>query len=345
MVKLFDTTWQRQLIEIGLIFLFGGVLQLVLWGDLTRVEMDYYVINFSYSGFFWVMLWKGSEYMVAPLNALYSWFEYPVKRFITSVLAIVVYTSFVVFLLDLCYDYFVFGKDFKSAIKDLNGSPLTTTLMINLVINTFMHGRGFLLDWRQASIDLEKLKTEQLSSQYNSLKNQVNPHFLFNSLNALSSLVYDNQDKAVEFIRKLSQVYRYVLDCMDDEVVSLEREMAFVKNFIFLQKIRFGDNLRVNITDDMPNLFVPPLAIQILVENAIKHNVVSEKDPLTIDIDLQGEYCVVRNNLKEKNVKDSMGVGLENIKARYQYLTDLEVMIAKSQGYFEVKIPLLNVTK
>ena len=103
-----------------------------------------------------------------------------------------------------------------------------------------MHGRGFLIAWRQAAIDNEKLKTEQVAIQYNSLKNQVNPHFLFNSFNALSSLVYEDQDKAVEFIRKLSQVYRYVLDRKDEEVVPVEEELSFASNFIFLQKIRFG---------------------------------------------------------------------------------------------------------
>lgn len=291
----------------------------------------------------WVAYWKGSEFLVDLWDKYIPWLKAPILRFLVSVGSIVVYVFLAVWGLDLFFDLVVFGKTLSETLEE-SGAPFGTTLWITLGINVFMHGRGFLISWRQASIDMEKLKTEQISSQYNSLKNQVNPHFLFNSLNALSSLVYDNQEKAVEFIRKLSQVYRYVLDSMDDEVVSFEREMDFVKNFIFLQKIRFGKNLKVEITDKEPDLFVPPLAIQILVENAIKHNVVSEKNPLTIEIDVQqDQICSVRNNLKEKKVKDSTGVGLANIKSRYQYLSDKEVEIIRTGDYFEVRIPLLNM--
>ena len=286
--------------------------------------------------------WKGSELLVELWDKRIPWIEAPLKRFVASFISIAIFVFLAVWVLDLFFDTLFFGKTLSKALEGSN-ADYGTSLLITLGINIFMHGRGFLLSWRQTSIDVEKLKTERIASQYNSLKNQVNPHFLFNSLNALSSLVYDNQDKAVEFIRKLSQVYRYVLDSMDDEVVSLEREIDFVENFIFLQKIRFGENLRVKISEHRPSLFVPPLAIQLLVENAIKHNVVSQKDPLTIEIAIHDNFCIVRNNLKEKKVKDSTGIGLENIKSRYQYLTNDEVKIIKTEDCFEVRVPLLNI--
>ncbi len=337
---------RKQLIESILIYLFGGTVNLVVFCTGCFEEPFFlsrnFYISFSYSGLAWVAYWKGSEYLVDLWDERIPWIEAPAKRFFISLISITVYVFLIVWILDLFFDLVFFDKTFSEALESSN-SEFSTSLMVTLVINIFMHGRGFLIEWRQVSIDMEKLKTEQIATQYNSLKNQVNPHFLFNSLNALSSLVYDNQEKAVEFIRKLSQVYRYVLDCMDDEVVSFGREMDFVKNFIFLQKIRFGENLKVEISDKEPNLFVPPLAIQILVENAIKHNVISEKDPLTITIDVIDDICSIRNNLKEKKVKDSTGVGLANIKSRYQYLSDREVEIVKTEDYFEVRIPLLNM--
>ncbi|MEQ8904188.1 histidine kinase [Ekhidna sp.] len=338
-----EFSWKKELKEAALIYIFGGAIQLVLWSDYSRINLENFVISFTYSGFFWVMLWKGSEHLVEFLDSFYSWFEHPVKRLLSSLVCITILTVFVVYFLDLMYDVFYFKKGFTEAITDLNGAPLFTTLMVNLGINTFMHGRGFLLEWRQVSIDNEKLKTEQVASQYNSLKNQVNPHFLFNSLNALSSLVYEDQAKAVEFIRKLSQVYRYVLESKDEEVIPLEDEMAFVENFVFLQKIRFGENLNVKLSPSNGQFFVPPLAIQILVENAIKHNVVSEKDPLSIDIEFQDDRCVVRNNIKEKRVKDSTGIGLNNLIGRYSYLTDHEVIVNNNSGIFEVQLPLLKM--
>ncbi|WP_420578175.1 sensor histidine kinase [Ekhidna sp.] len=340
----FKINWRKELKEGLLIYLFGGILQFLLWGNLD-LGVSSLIINFTYSGFMWVMLWKGSEASVVIMNALYSWQDNPVKRFIASFFTIVLYTAFVVYFLDFGYDVIVFGKSALEAIQKLNGAPLITTILVNLAINTFMHGRGFLLEWRQAAIDNERLKTEQVASQYNSLKNQVNPHFLFNSLNVLSSLVYENQDKAVEFIRKLSNVYRYVLDSKDEEVVSIHDEMEFVKNFAFLQKIRFGENLQIKIEEASSNTYVPPLAIQVLVENAIKHNVVSEKDPLHVAIDFEEDLCTVRNNLKEKKVKDSTGIGLENLIARYEYLTDRKVSVEKGVDYFLVKLPLLKLKK
>lgn len=339
---------RRQILEAILIYLFGGIINLTVFctgcfDEPFFLSRNFY-ISFSYSGLAWAAYWKGSEYLVDLWDNRIPWIEAPVKRFVVSLASITIYVFLVVWILDLFFDLVMFDKSISEALESSN-SDFQTSLLITLGINIFMHGRGFLIEWRQASIDVERLKTEQISSQYNSLKNQVNPHFLFNSLNALSSLVYDNQEKAVEFIRKLSQVYRYVLDSMNDEVVSFEREMDFVKNFIFLQKIRFGENLKVEITDKEPGLFVPPLAIQILVENAIKHNVISEKDPLMIVIDVKDQICSVRNNLKEKKVKDSTGVGLANIKSRYQYLSDREVEIIKTDDYFEVQVPLLNIKK
>ncbi len=336
----------KHVVEAILIFIFGGFMNMVVFCtgclDEPYLFSKTFFINLSYSGISWVAYWKGSEFIVNFWDERIPWLKKPLRRFLTSLVSIVIYVFIAVWGIDLFFDLVIFKKTLSKALAS-SSAPFSITLLITLGINVFMHGRGFLIAWRQAAIDVEKLKTEQISSQYNSLKNQVNPHFLFNSLNALSSLVYDNQDKAVEFIRKLSQVYRYVLESMDEEIVPIGKEMDFVQNFIFLQKIRFGDNLLVNFNNAEPNRYVPPLAIQLLVENAIKHNVISEKDPLSINIEINDSLCIVSNSLKEKKVKDSTGIGLANIKSRYHYLTDKEINIEKTEDSFQVTIPLLNL--
>ncbi|WP_425391404.1 sensor histidine kinase [Ekhidna sp.] len=338
--------WKYHLISSLLIVPLGGTINMVFLCNNCLDEpflfSDNFWLSFTYSGVAWVSFWKGSELMVDFWDSKIPWIKAPIKRFILSLFSIVVFVYLVVWGLDLFFDLIVLEKSWEDTIKD-TGAPFWSTLWITLGINVFMHGRAFLLSWRQSAIDNERLKTEQVASQYNSLKNQVNPHFLFNSLNVLSTLVYDNQDKAVEFIRKLSQVYRYVLESKDEEVVPIQKEMDFVQNFAFLQKIRFGDNLNFKIGEIQSNKFVPPLAIQILAENAIKHNVVSEKDPLTVKIDFDMDSCTIWNNLKEKKVKDSTGIGLNNLVERYKYLTDTPVEVEKGDDFFKVKLPLLTI--
>ncbi len=340
-----ELNWKQELLQVVLIFIFGGLVEIFLWCDTCLDDWERLRLNFIASGLFWVFLWKGSDYMVSFLNTVYSWIEYPIRRLLLSVTLVIVYTAIVAFSLHLFFDLVVFQKGFEQSFMELTDVNLTNTLIVMLGINTFMHGRGFLLQWRQVSIDMEKLKTQQALTQFQSLKNQVNPHFLFNSLNALSSLVYDDQDKAVEFIRRLSKVYRYVLDNKDEELVPVHEELAFTENFLYLQKIRFGDNLKVVLEGNSDSGYLPPLALQILAENAIKHNVISEADPLTIKVSISENECIVSNSIKEKLTKDSTGIGLNNLKERYQYLSKEELVIENNGEEFTVKLPILTLAK
>jgi LytS/YehU family sensor histidine kinase len=217
------------------------------------------------------------------------------------------------------------------------------SLVITFLISLFLHGREFLLMWRKAAVDAERYQKESIKANFESLKNQVNPHFLFNSLNVLTSLVYQDADKAARFIKKLSEVYRYVLDTQGQEVVSLKEEMLFVESYVYLQKIRFGDNLKVEISS-LSDGEVIPLSVQLLLENAIKHNEVSLEYPLTISIKREDDYLVVANGLRLKTnpLEESSGLGLSNIQKRYEFLSDKPVVISQSDAAFTVKIPILN---
>jgi LytS/YehU family sensor histidine kinase len=194
------------------------------------------------------------------------------------------------------------------------------------------------------AINAEKFEREGIEAKYDALRNQVNPHFLFNSLNALTNLVYEDQGKAVTFIKQLSDVYRYVLDTREKEIVPLEEELKFLKSYSFLQQIRFGDNLKIDMMLNNVEGMVAPLSLQMLVENCIKHNIVSVDDPLSIRIFCEGGFLVVENivNRKSSGSESSSGLGLDNIRNRYKFLSDIPVEVSDANGKFIVKLPILK---
>jgi LytS/YehU family sensor histidine kinase len=260
-----------------------------------------------------------------------------------------VYTIIASLIIIYIFVTFWYGYDFW---KLLQAGRLNQSLMIPLFITVIFalwgHGQAFLIEWRQAAIDVERLKTENLKSKFESLKSQVNPHFLFNSLNALTNLVYADQDRAAEFIQKLSEVYRYVLDHQNDEVVSLKEEMDFLKSYVYLNQIRFGKNLSVtyeNLDGWNEEWMVPPVALQMLMENALKHNEISTDFPLHVRVCLADNRLLISNNINPIThpKRDSSGLGLSNIKERFAMMTDEQVVVEKSADQFSVQIPLLTV--
>jgi len=187
------------------------------------------------------------------------------------------------------------------------------------------------------------LEKDNVIAQYETLKNQINPHFLFNSLNTLLTFVEDNKT-AGSYIQNLSDFLRYTLKSKDSEIKLLRDEIKIVKKYYFLQKSRFGKSLNINI--DVPEKYyhysLPPLSLQILVENAIKHNVISTQKPLNINIFIKNDkFIVVENNLQRKIDVDSTNTGLLNIKSRYKFLSPDSVHINENNNKFKVELPLL----
>ena len=300
-------------------------------------------ISLSFSSLMWIFLWQGNGLLSDYLTYRFSWLENPGKRFIFGVLGVLVYTPAAVFGLHSLYTTL-----FRLSLTGIN-SIIYISIGITFIISFFLNAWHFLTNWRKSALETAELKKEQMATKYESLKNQVNPHFLFNSLNALTNLVYEDQDQAAKFIRQLSKVYRYVLDTQSKEVVSLQTELDFLESYIFLQKIRFDEKLRVNIdVAGYEQTMLPPIAIQMLFENAIKHNTVAEEEPLIIDVSIEDEkYIVVKNNLQKKSipVEASSGMGLANIKSRYEFLSQLSVEILETQTEFIVKLPLISPLK
>lgn len=308
-----------------------------------------YIQSVLVSFTFWTVLANGNGLLVDWMDNKWTWLEAPIKRTLVSVIGLFIYT--VIASLAILYAYIEWVLDY-SFYEVMDSQGYTTMLSFPLGITVFIallqHGQGFLLEWRQAAIDVERLKNENLKSKFETLKTQVNPHFLFNSLNALTSLVYADQGKAVEFIQKLSQVYRYVLDHQNDEVVPLQTEVDFLKSFVYLNTIRFGDNFEVeykNMDDFGPNETVPPVTLQMLIENCIKHNEISKKHQLKISIERSNGSVSVTNNINPIQVakQDSSGLGLSNITSRYEMLSDQKVEVVPFANAFKVIVPILSL--
>jgi LytS/YehU family sensor histidine kinase len=198
----------------------------------------------------------------------------------------------------------------------------------------------------KSELQKEQLKRENVSSQLESLKNQVNPHFLFNSLNTLATIITEDEKLAVKFVENMSKVYRSILEMKDRTIVSLEEEWAFTQNYIFLLKTRFEDALefQVNLEAKTENYAIVPISLQLLIENAIKHNIVSRSQKLIIQLDIDNDYLVVSNKLQPRTeVINSTNTGLKNINNRVKLVTNKEIVIIQTETEFKVRIPLMNI--
>ncbi len=287
----------------------------------------------------------GIAFIIKFSGRIYPWVKAPVKRFFFDLFAVTTYSFFTSLALVSVFSVYVWRF---TTWADFNlwyaaQSALLPTI-IALFITFILTSQSFLLEWRRASIETEQMKNERLKVQYQSLKDQLNPHFLFNSLNVLSNLVYENPDTANAFIEKLARVYRYVLDVQQEELVSLDREIAFAKSYLELQKIRFGDKLNFSV-DVAPDskVFIPPLALQLLLENALKHNKATRDSPLQINISRKGDMLVVNNNLQKRSDEaPASGIGLANIRERYRFFTQVPVGIHQSTELFSAALPLIT---
>ena len=217
---------------------------------------------------------------------------------------------------------------------------------VNLFLNCVNAIVFYMNRLKQTQLEAEQLKKESIEAQFEALRNQVNPHFMFNCFNVLSNLVYKDPDTSSQFIAQLSNVYRYLLQSQQKKVVALQEELSFIESYLYLLKMRHGDNLIIekNLTAEPESFYVAPASLQMLIENAIKHNIVSKSNPLTIRLFSKNGSIVVSNNLQEKEFKEeSTQRGLQNIQSRYRLLSDEKVVIEKLAQEFRVTIPLLQL--
>lgn len=256
---------------------------------------------------------------------------------LVSVLAIFVARSIVISGMN--------GMDFGVFLQAEAPRYYLTSLVIAIVISSIFYGIYYYKNRQDTKVKQQKIIARSATARFDALKNQLDPHFLFNSLNVLTSLIDEDPYQAQRFTTSLSKVYRYVLEQKNKELVPVEEEYAFARTYVRLLKMRFEDSIIFEIPEksSTPEARIVPLSLQLLLENAVKHNVVTASRPLRIRVEETGGQIRVTNNLQEKEVvKKSSGVGLENIRQRYALLSERQVAIRKTPEAFSVTLPLLT---
>ena len=342
-------SWASKRKALWVLLLISAVITVLLNpGTLTngpRLALTF-AITFAYGG----GLWFVNGVAVGWLNRNISWAHRPLRRLLLT-LALSVSGSVLVIFLIQAGSLLAIGESLALLWRPQMYEQVLVPLAITVIISLFNHSRSFFMSWREAAVRAERLEKETAVARLDSLRRQVDPHFLFNSLNALTSLVEENDPvRAVRFIRQLSQVYRYVLDSENQELVPLADEVRFAESYLFLQKTRLGEALVVDM--DLPlaetaAYYVPPLALQLLLENVIKHNTAFQADPLRlrVSLDAAAQTITVRNTLRPRRLApgEASGLGLKNLAARYAFLTDKPLVMGEKADEFVVTLPLLKL--
>lgn len=304
------------------------------------------LIKFGYYQMYSIVLTFVNGYF---FDYLYSnkWVKYAKYKLAIGIFGGVIITMVTIILLRMVQEMAIKGEDFEEFYKEefQNGTFYLTALFITIIISVFFHAFYFYQALQKKKVTEQKIIAGTASAQFDALKNQLDPHFLFNSLNVLTSLIDENPEAAQQFTTALSKVYRYVLEQKNKELVTVDEELNFAKTYIRLLKMRFEDSIVFEIPEksNNPEAKVVPLSLQLLLENAVKHNIVNSSKPLHIKIYENQGNLVVENRLQPKEVlKNSSGVGLANIKQRYSLLSNKAVNINKTASHFSVAIPMLT---
>lgn len=332
------------MVKFNFLFKIGAAILVAILFKLLFFRLpDFFEIDLLIIPFIVLILWEGNTAIDRYLENRYSWLAQPKQRVFVQFVLSLVFSAITLFVMMNFMHFMKFGdiRLFNRAIRQMFVPAIIITFLgIILYIS-----KQFFKAWQQSLIEVEKYKTESANAQLQNLKNQLNPHFLFNNLSVLSSLVYQNQDKAVDFINELSNVYRYVLDNKNAELVSLQEELAFLEHYIYLLKIRFGTNISFIIKIDKytENLYLPPMCLQMLVENTIQHNETSQAKPLEVNIFTQNNCLHISNPIQPRSDKpESSQTGLKNIQVRYSFFTDEKVQIIQDEQLFTVILPLIS---
>lgn len=268
-----------------------------------------------------------------------------IKRIVIGIIGSTVITLLGLFLLRAMKAVVFNGETFFDFVAGERFKYYQFGLWMTLTIVIIFHVVYFYNKYQQNKIKEQKVIAGTASAKFDALKNQLDPHFLFNSLNVLTSLIEENPENAQKFTTSLSKVYRYVLEQKDKELVLVDEELEFAKTYMSLLKMRFEDSIIFEMPDKSsnPESKVVPLSLQLLLENAVKHNIVNSSKPLHIKIYEDGNDLIIENNLQPKEiVKKSSGVGLSNIMQRYDLLTNRKINIQKEANRFMVAIPMLT---
>ncbi|UOU99322.1 2TM domain-containing protein [Chryseobacterium daecheongense] len=308
-----------------------------------------FMLTLLISSMYSFLIGIGNGFINDFLNKKFPWSEATTKRAIVSIACILVANFIIVYFCNYM-NFVVFQKNATTEQFFSGKYNFTNWFMVNiaLLISAFLHAKGFMEELKKTSrkeVVEQKLIAKSANAQFETLKNQLDPHFLFNSLNVLSSLIDENPKQAQKFTASMSKIYRYVLEQKDKELVTVEDEMEFAKTYCELLKTRFENSVDFifDVQKEDYRRYVVPLSLQLLLENCIKHNFATSSKPLIIKVFSENDTLCIENNLQvREQMKESAGIGLANIVQRYSLLTKRNVFIEKSEDYFKVKLPILT---
>lgn len=281
-------------------------------------------------------------FIIYYMNKIAPWSENLIKR-ISIELGFTVFIAALISILLTLFIHFIHKYD-----DDIAGVLITNVLIyivVNIIVVAVFEAWIFYIESDRAKQKADHLQEELSQIKFEVLKSQINPHFMFNSLNVLSGLINKDVKKAQLFIDEFSHIYRYVLEMIEQPVATVNKELDFARSYLFLQQIRYGKDLSytINIPADLLELLLPPLSLQVVLENATKHNIVNETKPLRIEIFNEGFYLVIKNNIQPKISREvSTGLGLKNLVKRYSMISDKEPLFLVETIHYIAKLPLIK---
>lgn len=334
---------RRELQIIALVCLILSILIPVVFYDKNPFgDFHSFFKSFLITSTYTLTLW-----IVNSTICKHTWIKFPIPQFATknviTQVVIVPIATFLAVLILVYIDSIILNQPYQEIFIP----NLLISMVITLILTTLYNSVYLFKDLESSIAEKEKLEKANVQSQLDILKNQIKPHFLFNSLNTLATLIPEDTDQSVKYVESLAMVYRYILEIRDQKIIPIHEELKCISAYLFMLQIRFGNNLKVRINEGDLNHHhhIVPLSIQLLIENAMKHNIVSNKRPLHIDI-YKGESnrLFISNNLQKKDDQEpSTGIGLKNINQRYEIITDESIDIIVTENKFTVSIPLITV--
>jgi len=333
----------RAIVLSGIIF---AVIQLLnyLMGATVRFDKQLF-ISFCFTALYTFTLTFANSFIFEYLDRVFVKDRFSKQRIFIGFLSSFLVSLTVIFLLRIFEEVVYNNNSISVFLKNERAVNYIFAIVVTFFITLLFYAIYFYKSYQENKFKEQKIIAGTANAKFESLKNQIDPHFLFNSLNVLSSLIEENPENAQRFTTSLSKIYRYVLEQKDKELVPLEEELSFAKTYMNLLKMRFENSLFYEVPEQyaIEEAKVVPLSLQLLLENTVKHNVVSEQKPLHIRIFIEGEYLGIQNDFQKKEVlQERHGVGLQNIVSRYAIITHRKVLIDQNEKTFTVKIPILT---
>ena len=317
--------------------LFMGILASVPKILRIHITLGELMIDFSISFLFSLFVWYFNIYSLPKFSIQNISTRFFNKKLVISLSIGIVVMAAIVLIHHILFPKYGFNT--MVLMYEFRG------ILINLTIYMFLYLLYQTYNSQQIKFELEQIRTDNLNAQYELLKQQINPHFLFNSLNTLKSMIDIKDESSGDFVVRLADFYRFTLDNRKMDLIPLKKELAILDAYVFLLTSRFEDGIefKIDIQEEILNSYIPPFTLQLLCENCIKHNIVSLAHPLIIKLYSDHEYIVIENNFQPKNIpQESAGIGIENIRERYKHFAEKEMTILHNDDHFTVKLPIVD---